>query len=178
MKSFLKIAFTHPDFWHKEEIRIAEILESKEADFVHIRKPDWGIDELRNLILRIPVRFYPRLRIHDHFSLTDEFNLAGVHLNSRNPIPPENAKSISKSCHSFEQLDDIEHFSYVTLSPIYDSISKIGYKSHFDIKELKPIITGKNIVALGGVTPEKFPELQETGFIGAAMLGYYFNNKM
>lgn len=177
MNGFLTIAITHPGDFEGESFRIAEILESGKADFVHIRKPSWDLTRTRNLLKSIPERFHPRLRIHDHFSLTDEFALAGVHLNSRNPLPPRNAVSVSRSCHEIEQLTASGHFFYETLSPIFDSISKKGYRSRFDLDNLRPFLLEKRVVALGGVTPEKFPELKDAGFIGAAMLGYFFNHK-
>ena len=71
-----------------------------------------------------------------------------------------------------EELKDIGRYSYVTLSPIFDSISKMGYVSKFRLDELPAALAGKRVVALGGVTPEAFPALREAGFIGAAMLGW------
>ena len=54
---------------------------------------------------------------------------------------------------------------------MYDSISKQGYASGFNLDELKGRLVGRNVIALGGVTPDKFLELQVAGFVGAAMLG-------
>lgn len=63
----------------------------------------------------------------------------------------------------------------MTLSPIFDSISKNGYRSAFDLDEIKDMITGRHVTALGGVTPDAFPILREKGFSGAALLGYIWN---
>lgn len=171
---FLTIAITSPDFVEGEAARISEILRNGEADIVHIRKPGW--DEVRTelLIREIPADLYPRLKFHDHFQLLSRFPLAGVHLNSRNPEAPANAASVSISFHSIEQLDAATHYDYVTLSPVFDSISKTGYRSAFSLKEIAPVIKGKRVVALGGVTPDRIPLLRDAGFFGAAMLGYFW----
>lgn len=58
------------------------------VDYVHIRKPDWSLRDVRNLIEDIPYNLRSRLRLHGHFGLTAEMNLGGVHLNRRNPVAP------------------------------------------------------------------------------------------
>ncbi len=171
---FIVIAITSPDTIPNEADRICGILRNGDADIVHIRKPDWTEQQTRELLEKIPSEFYSRIKIHDHFQLLSQFDLAGVHLNSRNPVAPENARSVSRSLHEIEQLPLSKHYDYVTLSPIYDSISKSGYRSRFSLPELKPFLTGRKVIALGGVTPEKFPELRDAGFSGAAMLGHFW----
>lgn len=168
------IAITTPFAILNEGRRISAILRDGKADIVHIRKPDWNIQQMRRLISEIPEELRSRLKIHSHFSLANEMGLGGVHLNSRNPKAPDGISNISISFHSVEQLADAEHYDYVTLSPVFDSISKPGYRSVFCLEKLRPLIEGRNVVALGGVTPDKFPILRETGFAGAAMLGYFW----
>lgn len=173
-EKFLIIAVTTPVEYPGEAERITELLDSGEADIVHIRKPAWDAAKTEKLIRQIPERLYPRLRLHDHFSLAEKYNLGGVHLNSRNLSAPATIKNLSRSVHSLDEIERYQELDYLTLSPIFDSISKPGYKSNFDLKELKDKITGKRIIALGGVTPEKIPSLREVGFIGAAMLGHFW----
>lgn len=168
---FIIIVITSPGYVAEEARKIRQLLASG-VDYVHIRKPDSTLREVKDLIEDIPYDMRHRLRLHGHFSLVDEFNLAGVHLNHRNPEPPLNALSITRSCHMLSELDDLTACSYVTLSPIFDSISKAGYTTHFDLDKIAPTIGGKHVVALGGVTPRHFASLREHGFYGAAMLGY------
>ena len=61
-------------------------------------------------------------------------------------------------------------------SPIYDSISKEGYLQHAAFSDRGTLADGISasrhpVLALGGVTPDKFSELAEWGFSGAALLG-------
>lgn len=171
--SFLKIAITLPGFVKNESERIRALLESGEVNIVHIRKPDWDITAIEKLICDIPDKFHDRLKLHDHFSLIQKHNLRGAHLNSRNVEAPVNSGKLSKSLHSISELEttNFSDFEYVTLSPVFDSISKEGYKSGFDLNKLKPYLIGRRVVALGGVTAEKFHLLEEAGFIGGAMIG-------
>lgn len=171
---FFVIAITSQDSVPDEAEKISCLLRNGDADFVHIRKPLWREEEVAQLLDRIPSELHPRLKLHDHFRLLDSYALGGVHLNSRNPVSPVNANSVSRSFHEIEQLPLSKHYDYVTLSPVYDSISKAGYKSRFSLQELKPFLSGLRVIALGGVTPDKFPELKEAGFAGAAMLGHFF----
>ena len=86
--------------------------------------------------------------------------MKGIHLNSRNPIAPDNYSGhISASCHTLEEVqEDKKTCDYVFLSPIFDSISKEGYSSKFTpeaIREaVKADIIDKKVIALGGIDEE------------------------
>lgn len=177
MSPFLVIAITPPYFFSEEAEKINSILSEDRARFVHIRKPGADKDEIKSLLSNINPDFHKRLKLHDHFSLIDNYDLGGIHLNSRNPIPYPGAKSISISFHSLEEIDNKDNYDYFFLSPIFDSISKSGYKATFDLDKLPQIIKGRKAIALGGVTPEKFSLLKSLGFQGAALLGHFFPNK-
>lgn len=174
MHDFLCIAVTRPDFFENEGVRINHILFYKEADLVHIRKPGSTYEEMKGLISQIDPELHPKLKIHDHFELLEEFDLGGIHLNSRNAEPYPKAKGISVSIHDPEKIKDYDGYEYFFISPIFDSISKRGYQARFDLADLSEKIQGKNAIALGGVTPLKIPLLKSLGFKGGAMLGYFF----
>ena len=171
------IVITRPEFIESEANRIAGLFSEKRMDLLHVRKPGSTLEQVRSLIVQIPPQFHSRLVLHDHFSLAEEFGLYGVHLNSRNPEPPDAWKgSVSRSCHSLDEiLEYKDKCSYLSLSPIFDSISKSGYLSAFSREEIssavaKGIIDDK-VYALGGVTFDKLPLVQSMGFGGAMILG-------
>lgn len=174
MENFLIIAITSENYYPNESERINSILTSGEADRVHLRKPDWSQEEIETLINEINPELWDRIVLHDHFELVEKYPIGGIHLNSRNPIKLEGARSVSKSLHSLEEIETANNFDYFFISPVFDSISKPGYKTKFQLKELERKIKGKKAIALGGVTPEKFPLLKEAGFYGAALLGHFF----
>lgn len=171
---FITVAFTSPDRVAGEAGKIVRLFESG-VDAVHVRKPDHNEEELSELIESIPSPLRRRLRLHDHFGLCARYGLAGVHLNSRNPMPPAGVTSVTASCHTVAELHDAGKYEYVTLSPIFDSISKSGYRSAFDPDLLAPSLRLARVVALGGVTPAHLLQLREKGFYGAALLGYIWS---
>lgn len=173
-QDFLVIAITKPDFYPGEASRISDLLEENQVDLVHIRKPGAEEAEIEKLIIEIPSKWHSRLKLHDGFNLIDKYDLGGLHLNSRNNYLHHKAKSKSISIHSAEEIDKTEGFDYFFISPVYDSISKKGYKSNFSLEQLSPIIKGRRAIALGGVVPEKYGELKAAGFSGAALSGYFF----
>jgi thiamine-phosphate pyrophosphorylase len=88
------------------------------------------------------------------------------------------------SAHSFEELRKMGNMEIVLLGPVFDSISKRGYKSKFSKEELKAGIAewrrfigdgSKKLYALGGVNAKNIGELKEMGFDGAAVLGGVWN---
>lgn len=170
------IVITSPDEKPCEACNIARLLDSGAADIVHIRKPAWTAGKVRDLIARIPERLHPRLRLHDQFELLQTFPLiCGVHINSRQKAAPLSAKSISRSTHSANELSLANDYDYVTISPIYDSISKPGYSSILDSGIITAARQFNNVIALGGVTPRTMPFLAAAGFAGAALLGYIWD---
>lgn len=172
---FKIIGITLSDFpVDNEAERITRLLHSGAVDRMHIRKPHGSADIITGLLDDIPRELHKRLSLHDAPELLERYPDVGFHFNSRYPSGVS-APVLSRSCHSTaEVLEADAELDYVTLSPIFDSLSKSGYKSHTFQHEHKAV-TARNVVALGGVTPPRFPELKERGFSGAAMLGYLWN---
>lgn len=171
------IVISDPLFLEGEEEVFASLFDAG-LYRLHLRKPDSDEAEMKSLIEKIPVGCRGRISLHDHFTLAGRYGIGGVHLNSRNPVAPPSFKGvISRSCHSLEEI--VRHrdgCDYLFLSPVFDSISKRGYESHFTKEELisakKSGIIGDKVFALGGVTPDKAEFLKLFGFGGAALLGY------
>ncbi|MCM1005693.1 MAG: thiamine phosphate synthase [Prevotella sp.] len=172
------IVITSPKSVPDEAAKITRLLESGAADWVHIRKPEWELSRIGELIEQIPKELHPRLKLHSGPELLEQFEcIGGLHLNSRMPDVPVKGKALSRSCHTIEELAKADSFQYVTLSPIFDSISKPGYGTAFNLDELRDVLTAnRNVIALGGVTPQRFRVLAKVGFAGAALLGYVWND--
>lgn len=85
---------------------------------------------------------------------------------------------LSRSCHSLEEVEACEGFDYLTLSPVFNSISKPGYLSAFSLEKLRAeaasLLLQRKVFALGGVTPALLPSIAEAGFAGAAMVGAHW----
>ena len=132
---------------------------------------------MERLICDIPAEYHSRLVLHDHHHLAVKYGLYGIHLNSRNPIPPQGWKgSVSRSCHSLEEIKEWkDRCNYLSLSPIYNSISKQGYNSAFSREQIEKAVAegiiDNKVLALGGVTFDKVEEVLSLGFGGAMILG-------
>ena len=177
----MTIVITLPYFFDGEAEQIVQLLHSS-VDLIHIRKPESKAEELERLIMSIPSEYYPRLVLHDHHELAMKYHLHGVHLNGRNPQPPQGWEgSVSKSCHSLEEVKEWkEKCDYVSLSPIFDSISKQGYHAAFSSTEIEEAsrqgIIDKKVLALGGVTFNKIDDVLRMGFGGGMILGDSWKN--
>lgn len=174
------IIITQPHFFNEEAQWINTLMQAG-LQYLHLRKPTATAAQLSGLIEQIDGAFYGRIILHDHFELAAEYGLLGIHLNGRHPYAPSNFTGhISRSCHSLEevaQYKDACH--YVTLSPIYSSISKQGYPSAFSTEQLIEAalqgIIDDQVIALGGVTLQHIAKLHRIGFGGVAVLGTIWN---
>jgi thiamine-phosphate pyrophosphorylase len=169
------IVITSEKFLEKEEQALNMLFESG-LEILHLRKPGSEKTEFEDLLRKISEQYHSRIVIHDHFSLTEEYDLKGVHLNRRNPVYEGNKHlSVSCSCHTLGEVSECKKYDYLFLSPIFDSISKSGYTSGFSDNDLlkaagEGIIDSK-VVALGGVDASNIGNLKSYGFGGAAVLG-------
>ena len=168
------IVITSPDFLLGEASVIRFLLQNG-VDTVHLRNPCSQVSDCRTLLKDIPPDCRGSIVLHDHFELCEEFQVRGIHLNARNRTIPHGFKgNLSCSCHSLEEVRIKKmEMDYVFLSPIFDSISKQGYKGVFSenvLRNAEGIIDAK-VIALGGVTFSAIPWLQSLNFGGAAFLG-------
>lgn len=162
-----------------EAARISAMLSAGVVDRFHIRHPWLSMAETRKLLQAVPAELHDRISLHDNYKLAEEFPGVGIHLNARNSFENPGCRGeVSRSCHTLKELDRADEYSYVTLSPIYNSISKQGYKGAFKpgSSQLGRAIYGRSVMAMGGVTPSRFSELCSAGFSGAVMLGYIWDN--
>ncbi len=172
-KRFRNIVITMPQPVDNEAGRIVALLDADPTLIVHLRHPGLGADSMAEIIDAVPPQLRGRLRLHDYFELLQQFpDLGGVHLNSRNPTAPAGAASVSRSCHSFDEVRrELPHYDYVTLSPVFESITKPGYGAGSDLLDLPSDLQRTAVVALGGVCRGDGPLLRRHGFAGMARMG-------
>lgn len=163
------IVITPPEIQNNEGEILTEMLR-RGIWRVHLRHPEAEAAEVKAVLDAIPRELHRRVSLHDHFEIAD--GLTAFHLNRRNPLEPSGySGTLSCSCHSILEAEQEARFkSYVTLSPIFDSISKSGYRGAFTPEQLAGL-RAPNVVALGGITAERFEELKRYPFMGAALLG-------
>ena len=179
------IVISKENFFPEEACWINAMM-SEYPFILHVRKPFASLAELETLLHQIHPVYYNRMVLHDHYALAEKYRLKGIHWNARNEdFKLEGAywqkASISRSCHSIPEVEMYkDQYHYVTLSPIFDSISKQGYKAAFSESELKSAIgqgiINHQVIALGGIDSSNIHQLATMGFGGAAVLGVIWNH--
>lgn len=176
------IAITTPKVVDEDAYLISRLIEMG-IDTIHLRKPESNISECRNLLTKLKAEHRTKIIIHDFPELYEEFALKGIHINKNvRTLPKGYQGNRSRSCHSFEEIIRYKNnYDYLFLSPIFDSLSKDGYKSGFSVEELRRAsldgIIDEKVVALGGVTLDKIDYLKSLNFGGVAMVGGIYNIK-
>lgn len=170
------IIITSPEFLSGEATFISKLF-SQGLDLLHLRKPEASLEAYKQLLLQIPEQWHNRIVLHEHFELAEEYKLHGIHLNRRcSVVPNAYHGSISCSCHTIEEvITQKDSKDYVFLSPIFDSISKVGYHAAFSPTSLKQAaiesVIDEKVIALGGITANNIPLVKEWHFGGVALLG-------
>ena len=186
-KIFELIVFSSPTFFEQEFSHINEMLREGLECF-HLRKPDYSKEDYLKALQQIKPSYLRRLMLHDHFELAAKYNVKGIHikgsfLSNKDidvPVLIKTAKKrgllISTGVHDAEDLKQVpKGVDCVFWSPVFDSISKPGYKGNIDLKQAAVILNSieqkAKIVALGGIDLENIHAVGEAGFDGAAVLG-------
>lgn len=160
-----------------EEGEIVNRLFENGLHTLHLRKPGATRERYERHIRGIAPRYRERVVVHDYPELAEAYGLRGVHLKYADIAKAKAWKGmqISVSCHSPEEVRRLPFQpAYVFLSPVFDSISKQGYKAAFRQDELKRFLREEKtpVVALGGITAENANQCRRAGFAGIALLGY------
>jgi thiamine-phosphate pyrophosphorylase len=172
------VLITDPELLEGEQELIADLFGQGLKD-LHLRKYDATEQELLDFLKRIPEEYHSRIVLHHHHYLVRKFNVKGVHFNSYTKDIeqfPKGQLLFSRAVHDPTLLPDVESsVDRVLLSPIYPTISKGGNEAPIPSKELEKWVQGRThpfeLIALGGIDPEKVQEIGRMGFDGFAVLG-------
>lgn len=174
------IVISNPNAIADEQATIKQLFHEG-LEVFHIRKKEFSENEMRTFIEQIPEKHFSRIVLHTHYHLAEEYNLKGIHVAIDFKIELSNG-TLSVSFHSLDEIEKFDKkFDYGFFSPVFNSISKEGYKSKFDFSALRTYLvnrkaldngTGKGLlIALGGIDADKIDIAKELGFSGIALLG-------
>ncbi len=163
---------------------------------LHIRKPQGATGEYQQYLDSIAPQLHHRIVLHGAFELTADYNVKGIHLNSYirtgkefDTITQTYAKpglTISSSFHNWQEITETRFsFDAAFISPVFDSISKKGYKAAIKLEECRNVqlqLQEKHphrphILGLGGVDRHNIQQLHQNGFDGAVLLGSIWKSK-
>ncbi len=177
------IVISNPENFKQEKKLLIRLFE-KGLQYFHLRKHNFSKDQLEEYIKKTPAKYHNRIIIYDHFDLVEKYGLKGIHFNrkTKHLIPEYQNKKYHKSysTHSIDEIRNLQYqLDYVFISPLFDSISKNGYKSKISINELKTFIKQEKqnteIIPLGGINESNVEQLINIGLSGVALLGEIWN---
>ncbi|WP_109097220.1 thiamine phosphate synthase [Aquimarina sp. AU58] len=155
-------------------------------EILHFRKPTLDVEGYRTFLNQIDTKYYNRIMIHQFHELCEEFNLRGIHIQEQPRLDLEekleeyinNYKTkgykVSSSFHSKEDIKNCSvNFEYVLLSPVFSSISKVGYTGKgFDVTDLNEFVIG-----MGGINENTLQATFDLGYRGIGVLGGIWNTE-
>ncbi|TXD34959.1 thiamine phosphate synthase [Lujinxingia vulgaris] len=123
--------------------------------------------------------------LHAHIERAASMGCGGVHLKARQAGEVAGVRArlgeealVGVSCHNAEELRAAEEVGadFVTLSPIFASVSKPGYGGEVGLKRWARLVAASRVpvYALGGVRPEHVADCLAAGFWGVAVVGGLF----
>lgn len=172
------IVITAPDFFRGEADTLNELFGAG-LKRLHLRKPQGRRGEVEMLINEIDPNFRKLIAVHYHQELVTAMDLGGMHFSC--PGSSETAVLTDKythscSLHNWNELEEVQKkIDYCFMSPVFHSISKIGYPANEALNKVPDF--AKNIFALGGITEANSHEVIDKGYSGLAVLGTIWEDK-
>ncbi len=160
----------------------------------HMRKHKFSTKETQLLLNKIPSHFHNRIVLHSHHNLAYKYNLRGIHLTKTHIkrkyktwltiklIQLKNPEIIiTTSFNNIGQLFEADTrypYSYIFLSPIFDSLSS-KFQGGFTEHSLRSAIqkTKLKVIARGGVDINAIEKANSIGFDGLAFYSCIWKKK-
>lgn len=153
---------------------------------LHLRKPGSSLKEMALLLHDINPLHYPKIALHQHHSIADNFGISRLHYTetarktvSQETLSEQRAEHVvSTSVHSLADYQGLtEYFDYAFLSPVFNSISKPGHQAQsFAFRKSDKKLYTK-LIALGGIDESNCSKAYEMGYDGIALLGAVWNTE-
>lgn len=164
-----------------DEAEIINSLFEEGMQMFHIRKPGAVISEVDMFIKKIKPAFYNKLVLHQHHVIAGNYGIKRLHfkeearekLEARDySLLRTSGYSLSTSIHSMQAYHNLSpFFEYAFLGPVFNSISKPGYKGAWADCILPENKKGPKIVAIGGIDETNMEKAMDMKFDGVAILG-------
>jgi thiamine-phosphate pyrophosphorylase len=172
------ILITEPNFIPDEE-KFINAFFNEGLEILHLRKPKATVLEMHELISKIDEKFHSRIMIHSHYELLENFQLRGLHFTEKSKKQIQDYENVqckkSLAVHELSELKYVENsIDYVILSPLFSSVSKVGYSKQWNFESIKTELSGYRnfkVMALGGITLDNVTQVKELGFDDFAILG-------
>ncbi|WP_281226934.1 thiamine phosphate synthase [Flavobacterium aquiphilum] len=169
------------------EISTIHSLFENGLELLHVRKPNFSVEDMITFITEIKSDLRKQLVLHSHHQLASVFGINRIHFSEserkkKDKLTLETYKTkgfhLSASVHSIEDFNALENiFEYAFLSPVFPSISKENYSSKINLFEAIKNRTDfkTKLIALGGIESKNIKQTLENGFDDVALLGTIWN---
>jgi thiamine-phosphate pyrophosphorylase len=166
-------------------VESAELALDGGASVIQLRGKNARGDELLRVGLKIreiAYRYHAPFIINDRVDLVKAMDADGVHLGS-DDLPCKEAREllgpallIGATVHSLEECGDaLLYADYLGVGPVYSSPTKVDLEpSGPELLRAMRRATPKSIIAIGGITKDKIPEVKSTGADGFAAISLLF----
>lgn len=184
MSNFLLAVLSLPGVF-PGEAECMEALLAAGVGRLHLRKPAATDEELEALVRRLAPRWGEVLVLHGPQSreLALRYGVRNVHgaakyrdsggISGGGPMVDADGLHLSTSVHGWDEFRRLPAgLAYAFISPLFDSISKRGYRANAGLLDRPAEELPCLAVGLGGVSEETIGSMLEQGWKGAAVLGW------
>jgi thiamine monophosphate synthase len=187
-RDFLLAVITAPGFFAGEADLLEGLLENG-LQKLHLRKPGAvggksggpggsvgaETEKLEGLLERLSPRWHSRLVWHGSREMANRYRIPQIHGSVREPPAGKDTEriKISTSVHSWQEVKELpEDTVYTFLSPLFDSISKPGYRANTGLLQKPAGRIPCKVIGLGGIGEDAIGVMIRQGWDGAAVLGW------
>lgn len=177
----MKLVILTKSTFFVEEDKILASLFDEGLQNLHLSKPGASPMFSERLLTLLPEEALPKITVHEHFYLKDEYNLAGIHIDQPGQELPFNYRGrISGNCSDLSLLRDAKKkYNYVFLKNIFNCIEFPDQRSNFNMRDLEEAsrqgLIDKRVYALGGMTLDNVRMAKDLGFGGVVICGDLWN---
>lgn len=139
---------------------------------LHLRKPGFSSDAIKTYLDFFTETERKKIVVHGADSRLISEGIAGLHCpfsELKSGTTP--AGTVSTSIHNWKEYAALPpEIAYAFMGPVYNSISKSGYRQNRLAWNL-PVRRPVPVIALGGIHERNAARVLDAGFSGAALLG-------
>lgn len=183
------LAILSPTNPTQDQIRETAELFARGLRIFVLRMPEKSREDYIRYLSGIDCKYHSRIFLKwSERKLAESFAVGGYYLRySETETLTEEERAYLSSrrvivgCHSLEEIKRVSiPVSFFLLSPVFDSISKKGYKSNPDLLHIDTELRSVSapILAMGGVTTENYDSLSSLGYRGGAVIGAVWDSPM
>jgi thiamine-phosphate pyrophosphorylase len=170
----------------QHEASVVNALFDEGLELLHLRKPAYSEDMLSDLVSKIDRVHRAKLVLHQHHPVADRLGICRIHFPEVNRLTAtpgqlatwkKNNFKLSTSVHDMKEYESLSAcFEYAFFGPVFQSISKQGYRPLQESQRVEKKNESVKIIAIGGICGDNIAMVKQANYDGAAMLGAIWSN--